>query len=120
MSLAEFESKILKTIDAGDLNSALNLIIHFADKISYGKASVITMVNVFGSVILDQLCQRIGSELLKIQAPFLENQHNPDNELIIYIATQLYITGGHTAVIEDLIKARPEKKHLILITDTFN
>ena len=75
MSLAEFESKILKTIDAGDLNSALNLIIHFADKISYGKASVITMVNVFGSVILDQLCQRIGSELLKIQAPFLENQH---------------------------------------------
>ncbi|MFN6525427.1 glycosyltransferase [Nostoc sp. ChiSLP03a] len=120
MSLAEFESEILKTIDAGDLNLALNIIIHFAHKIAYGKASVITITNVFGSVILDQLCQRIGSELLKIQKPFLENQYNPDDELIIYIATQLYKTGGHTAVIEDLIKARPEKKHLILITDTFN
>ncbi|MDZ7993357.1 MAG: glycosyltransferase [Nostoc sp. EfeVER01] len=120
MSLAEFESEILKTIDAGDLNSALNLIIHFAHKIAYGKASVITITNVFGSVILDQLCQRIGSKLLKIQKSFLENQYNPDDELIIYIATQLYKTGGHTAVIEDLIKARPEKKHLILITDTFN
>lgn len=70
MSLAEFESEILKTIDAGDLNSALNLIIHFAHKIAYGKASVITITNVFGSVILDQLCQRIGSELLQIQNLF--------------------------------------------------
>ncbi|MDZ8105961.1 MAG: glycosyltransferase [Nostoc sp. DedQUE12a] len=120
MSLAEFESKILKTIDAGDLNSSLNLIIHFTHKISYGKVNVMTITNVFGSVILDRLCQRIGSEVLKIKKPFLENPYNPDDELIIYIATQLYETGGHTAVIEDLIKARPEKKHLILITDTFN
>ncbi|MGL4338342.1 MAG: hypothetical protein ACRCST_15775, partial [Turicibacter sp.] len=120
MFLAELESKILKTIDAGDFNSALNLIIHLAHKIAYGQASVMTITNVFGSVILDQLCQRIGREFLKTQKPFLENEFSPDNRLIVYIATELYKAGGHTAVIEDLIKARPEKKHLILITDTFN
>ena len=38
-------------------------------------------------------------------------------DLQVYLATELYSTGGHTAVIADYIAAQPGKKHRILITD---
>jgi predicted O-linked N-acetylglucosamine transferase (SPINDLY family)/GT2 family glycosyltransferase len=120
ISLREFEIQILNAIAEGDLNFALNSIISLADEIAYGSNSAITLANVFGSVDLDRLCQCVGSQTLSTKNNLSESKSQLDNQLIIYIASQLYNSGGHTGVIEDLIKARPEKRHLILITDTFN
>ncbi len=120
ISVRDFESQILKVIDTGDLNSALNSITNLANTIAYGQeASIMTVSTVFGSITLDKLCQNIGNCAIGTQKFILEKKSNINNELIVYIASELYNSGGHTAVIEDLIKARPEKKHLILIIDTF-
>jgi predicted O-linked N-acetylglucosamine transferase (SPINDLY family)/GT2 family glycosyltransferase len=120
VSLREFELQILNAIEEGDLNFALNSVISLADEIAYGSNSTITLANVFGSVDLDRLCQCIGAQTLRTNNYPLESKFEIENRLIIYVASQLYNSGGHTGVIEDLIRARPEKSHLILITDTFN
>jgi predicted O-linked N-acetylglucosamine transferase (SPINDLY family)/GT2 family glycosyltransferase len=120
VSIREFEIQILNAIEEGDLNFALNSIISLADEIAYGSNSTITLANVFGSVDLDRLCQCVGAQTLSTKKHLSESKSQIDDLLIIYVASQLYNSGGHTGVIEDLIRARPEKRHLILITDTFN
>jgi predicted O-linked N-acetylglucosamine transferase (SPINDLY family)/GT2 family glycosyltransferase len=120
ISIREFELQILNAIEEGNINFALNSIISLADEIAYGPNSAITLANVFGSVDLDRLCQCVGSQTLSTKKYFSKSQSQIDNRLVIYVASQLYNSGGHTGVIEDLIKARPEKNHLILVTDTFN
>ncbi|MEQ8464785.1 O-linked N-acetylglucosamine transferase family protein [Coleofasciculus sp. E1-EBD-02] len=117
--LANFEAKILENIALGNLDTALNLIMNFVFQLSYGKESIRVMANVFGSATLDKICQQIGAKALDAHKNTIKNKSNSNTQLVIYIVTDLYQIGGHTAVLEDLIKARPEKQHLILITDTF-
>jgi predicted O-linked N-acetylglucosamine transferase (SPINDLY family) len=122
-SVAEFESQVLANIDKGNLDSALNSIINFADEIAYGYLSILARTNVYGSKDLDKLCQTIGHENLNQnrRIKHLESDlSKTDENLSVYIASHLYQAGGHTAVINDIIKSRPDKKHLILITNTFN
>lgn len=63
---------------------------------------------------LDNLCQAIGNAIPH------EASSNRDEDTILYIASQLYLAGGHTAVIEDAIRAQPNKKHHLLITNIYN
>lgn len=70
---------------------------------------------VLSSPLLDELCLQIGEKFFE-QHPINKNS-NINNNLVIYIATKLYATGGHTAVIEDFINSQPDKQHLILLTD---
>lgn len=63
---------------------------------------------------LDTLCQQIGNAI-----PHATTQQANDNT-VIYVASQLYTAGGHTAVIEDFIRAQPDKTHHILITNVYN
>jgi glycosyltransferase involved in cell wall biosynthesis len=115
--LDEFEVLVNENIDSGKLNDALTKIVNFVESIMNDKRS---LAKIYGSPTLDRLCQQIGAITLnnKICNPQIESFI--DNKLVVYIATELYITGGHTAVIEDLIKSQPEKKHLILLTDIFH
>jgi hypothetical protein len=115
--LKKLELAVTNNIANGELNDALNLIISFVESIIQDRRST---ANVFGSAILDQLCQRIGYETLKKKKYLFEDESKKDILQIIYIATQLWKTGGHTAVLEDFIKAQPNKQHLILVTDIFD
>lgn len=114
--LDEFEASVIQAIDNGELNEAIAKIVHFVEGIVTDRRS---LAKVLGSPILDALCQKIGTVAFNNRN--LTSQIKPlaDPNLIVYVATKLYITGGHTAVIEDLIKSQPNKKHLILITDIF-
>jgi predicted O-linked N-acetylglucosamine transferase (SPINDLY family) len=123
ISVKELASSIANAIDDGDLNFAINTIINFADSIAYGPASVASTVNVYSSPVLDELCQKIGFKAFgngTSEADSRAENICRDDDLVIYIASELYRTGGHTAVVEDLIRSRPGKRHLILITDIFN
>src|ERR1700674_5333985 len=118
-SLDKLEEAVNECINNNDLNQALGLIQNFVFEIInfYSCTGVI-----FGSRVLDELCQKIGwialnkNDLLKdsnFSNPYTEN----DPETVIYVATTLYPTGGHTAVIEEFIQFQPNKKHTILLTD---
>lgn len=65
---------------------------------------------------LDNLCLEVGQKILSEYSIGNSNKTG----LIVYVATQLYRSGGHTAVIEDFIRAQLDKRHIILLTDIFN
>ncbi len=37
---------------------------------------------------------------------------------IVHVATEVYTLGGHTRLIEDIARALPERKHILIMTDT--
>jgi GT2 family glycosyltransferase/glycosyltransferase involved in cell wall biosynthesis len=110
-SLSDLERAVLNKIAANDLDSALQLIKEFVELIISNEFCTGVL---FGSAVLDKLCLDIGAKtsLGKIKA-----QQQLDEKLVIYVATKLYLSGGHTAVIEDFIKLQPAKNHVILITN---
>ncbi len=42
---------------------------------------------------------------------------NYDENLAVHIATELYLVRGHSGALKDLIRALPDKRHVILITN---
>jgi hypothetical protein len=69
----------------------------------------------FGSAELDALCRRIGQSALG-PAEAVPGQAGPD----IYIASRLYETGGHTALIGDYMRAAGGRPALLALTDMDN
>jgi hypothetical protein len=65
---------------------------------------------------LDDLCLEVGYNIL----PSFSVKDNNRTGSIVYIATKLYTSGGHTAVIEDFIKIQSDKRQIVLLTDIFN
>jgi hypothetical protein len=114
--LQNIEVLVKEEIAKGELDPAINLIIKFVENII---TDLRATARVFGSTALDNLCQEIGAKNLSDRHSVIQKSSKLDDELIVYIATELYITGGHTAVLEDLIKFQPDKKHSILVTDIF-
>lgn len=109
------KENIAQMIDSGELNQALCLIHDFVERIV---TETLCTSQVFGSKVLDELCQRIGTANLAAVAPVTSmavvRQGPP---VFAYIVTKLQKSGGHSRVIEDFIKARPEAQHLILSTE---
>jgi hypothetical protein len=114
--LQNIENSVKEKISQGETNSALNLIVKFVENIVADPRAV---ARIFGSEILDKLCQEIGSRTLADRGYITNEKTNSESDYIVYIATELYITGGHTAVVQDFIKFQPNKKHLLLISDIF-
>lgn len=103
-------------IDKGDVDRALRLIHDFVERII---TEPLCTSQVFGSKALDDLCQRIGkANLTKIRKEIAATTlKQPIQPVFVYIVTRLQKSGGHTRVIEDFIKVRPEAQHVILSTE---
>lgn len=41
----------------------------------------------------------------------------PRRDTILHVATELYSTGGHTRVMEDIVRAMPDRRHVVILTD---
>lgn len=102
--------------EAGDLDRALGLIHDFVERII---TEPLCTSQVFGSKELDRLCQRIGEEnFTAIKREVADTTPSQNNQpAVCYIVTKLQKSGGHTRVIEDFIKARPEAQHVLLSTE---
>ncbi len=74
---------------------------------------------VFGSRDLDQLCLRIGQHSLARLAALQEDIGLDSNkrETVVYLVSRLQRSGGHSRLVQDFIRAQPEKDHLILSTE---
>ena len=67
---------------------------------------------------LDQLCQEIGSRSLSEHAGSLYREERQEFQSVFaYVVTKLQRSGGHTHVIRDFIKARPDARHVVLSTE---
>ena len=69
--------------------------------------------------MLDDFCQDIGREALTDLRKTVVDIHEPPADCVI-LATEVYRTGGHTAVINDLISTgRFGPRTVVILTDAF-
>lgn len=114
-SIHAFYQSILVMIERGELEGALLSISEIVEEI-IGDPLIVS--NGFGSFMLDDLCQRVGLiSLSKLPRPIAPIVPRADGACIVYVATKLQKSGGHTRVIFDLIAANPNNKHIILSTE---
>ena len=114
-SVRFLEENVSNLIEAGSLNQALRIIHDFVERII---TEPLCASQIFGSMALDDLCQRIGKANLASKNYNILDviPYNNCRPVITYIVTKLQKSGGHTRVIEDFIKARPNAHHIILLT----
>lgn len=100
----------------GDLHKALRLIHDVTERII---TEPLCTAQVYGSKILDNLCQSIGKQALKSIDTIIVNKDplRKDKPVFVYVVTKIQKYGGHTRVIEDFIKTRSDAQHFILSTE---
>ena len=75
---------------------------------------------VFGSPELDHFCLWAGSAAAAMLPPAPEAPGNApyDENLVVYLATELLKNqGGHTPALQDVIQARPQGRHVVLLSN---
>jgi hypothetical protein len=115
-SLYSFRKGVSRLIDAGRIDSALRLVHDFVERII---TEPLCTTQVYGSKALDDLCLRIGkANLACIQQDVDRATHDPpDRPVYVYIVTKVQKSGGHTRVLQDFIRARPDARHIVLSTE---
>lgn len=115
-SVRSLISRAETALGRGSINIALRLVHNFVERIV---TEPICAAQVFASHDLDQLCLRIGRQnLTSLAAP----QDGPppcrkNGPTVIYLVSRLQRSGGHSRLVQDFIRAQPEKNHLILSTE---
>lgn len=106
-----------------DLNRALMLISTVASRVA---ASEFALGKIFASDRLDELCRKIGKETratLDISSNISEQQDRKietEGRSIVYLVTELAIIGGHTRLLEDMIRLRPDMHAHVILTNYNN
>lgn len=100
-------------VEKGNLNSSLRRIQHLVDHIF---CEPINVGKVFGSSRLDSLCQEVGRlNLFRLK----KEMHSLKREnLTVYIASKLQVSGGHTAALFDVIRLSPPSRSIVIVTGT--
>lgn len=112
-----FDNKLLMIqdkIDHGNLDGALFLIRSFVEFIISKNSSTAV---VFSSAELDKLCEEAGAKALAARKNLASLNDPFHSDTVVYFASALFMSGGHTGVIQDLIQAQPQKQHIIFVTE---
>jgi len=62
---------------------------------------------------MDALLERAARHFNRSQRP-----RESALQLVAHIATEIYTTGGHTRLIENMVRALPEYRHVLVLTDS--
>lgn len=113
----DLQNEVLSQVSRGDFNTALFLIHKAVEQILL---EPINTARIFSSQLLDELCQHVGAvnwETLSKRLPAKAEQYRtiPDRPMV-YVVSQLYISGGHTAALADIIRLGPSSTCVILVT----
>lgn len=111
-SVSEFCDICLKAAERGDIAWALAALQSFTWRAALSRESALGKV--FSSRALDETCQAIGA---RRPVPA-----GGERRGVVYIVTELQLTGGHTRVVSDIIQADAETARsgepvIILVTD---
>jgi glycosyltransferase involved in cell wall biosynthesis len=114
--MQEIQEVVTDLINHGNTNQALKNIHDFVEHII---TEPLCTAQIFGSKILDDLCLSVGrASFQHVKFSRGEGKLNLRAQLLcVYVVTKLQKSGGHTRVISDLIRARPNMTHVILSTE---
>lgn len=103
-------------LNANNINLALRLAHDFVERII---SDPLCTSQVFSSFEMDQLCLSIGRRNLdNLTVPERQSSSKLEKRsTIVYVASRLQRSGGHSRLIQDFIRSQPEKNHLILSTE---
>jgi len=112
-----FRKEIRARIEAGHLDFALRRIQAIVEQVIF---EPINTTQVFGSRMLDDLCQEIGSirwREVHAAAKGKSPSRKPETaNTIVYIVSRLFPSGGHALALADLIRLGPPARTVILVT----
>lgn len=102
-------------LDDGRVNKALWLVHHLVERIV---TEPLCVSQAFGSRDLDKLCLRIGRQNLSSLGVRQEDLWplRTSRSRVVYVVSRLQRSGGHSRLVQDFIRAQPDKDHLILST----
>lgn len=102
-------------IQRGALEAALREVHDFVERII---TEPLCTSQVYGSQTLDDLCQEIGKQNLVASKLAVEtSKPGQDLPVFAYIVTKFQKSGGHSRIIENFIKTRPNARHVVLSTE---
>lgn len=118
LTIDALEHDVNRKIQQSDFNCALDLISNFVGEI-VGDPNATSLV--FASNRLDRLCLEVGKQVAAIAEIDVSASVNnrATGKIVVTIASHLEGYGGHTLVIEDMIRAQPDMIHILLVTDLF-
>lgn len=101
---------------SGRIDDALRIVHDFVEQII---TEPLCTAQVFASRDLDRLCLRIGQLSFKRLGarqvdPWIGQRRGP---LVVYLVSRMQNSGGHSRLLEDFIRAQPNKDHLVLSTE---
>lgn len=110
-------TEVAALLEGGDVDSALTRIQTFVQAVILDRRAV---AKVFADRTLDNWCQRIGAAVAE-QLPACPPPPETERVDCVILATELYRTGGHTAVMEDLLlTGRFGPNTVVLLTDALH
>ena len=116
-SIASFQDKVRVHLSNGNLNAALSSIEKLVNQVF---CEPINTAQTFGSKGLDDICQEVGAinwkKLHNIDALWTDKQLDQSENTVVYIVSKLQASGGHSAVLADIIRLSPPSNTFILIT----
>jgi hypothetical protein len=108
LNIEGLEQKLVDLLNSNDINGFLletartvREIIHHEQV--YAKTLYLP--------VCDALTQKLADHLVR------ERNWTVDPNLVIHIATEVFEIGGHTRLIEDIVTATPEMRHVLILTD---
>lgn len=118
LTIDALEQDVNHKIQQADFNSALNSIASFVGEIVEDPRATSL---IFSSEQLDRLCLKVGKHAIcKTDLDRLATDHRAPSNIVVTITSHLESYGGHTLVIENMIRAQPNMTHIVLITDLFD
>jgi hypothetical protein len=110
-------SKINKSIRCGAYSEALAKIEDAVDQVF---CEPINVGQIFGSRVLDQLCQAIGEATLRRLGGVepLNGAQGTAYSCTVYLASKLQCSGGHTAALIDTIRLSPPSRSIVIVSGT--
>ncbi len=67
--------------------------------------------------VLDEACRRLADRVAA-ENPTGDRLIGFDRPANLYLVTELYTAGGHRVLLEQMIRARPDERHIVLFTGT--
>lgn len=105
---------IKSAIGSKSFNKALSLIQYYVLDIC---SNPIYTSKLFCSRELDALCAIVGNISYEQLLPSLKLTASIDSETVVFVASRLQNSGGHTRVIEDFLRILPHKNKVLLVTE---
>lgn len=105
------DAEVAASFADGDIDTALSRVQAFVQAVILDRRS---FAKVFAEPGLDAWCQRIGARIVE-QLPIGEGVQEVERADCVILATELYRTGGHSAVIEDLVRTNRFGPNIVVI-----